>query len=107
MFEGCYSLGDRQNASTQSCHGKMCTSQKQKIKIKMKTNKKQLKIGSIDKHTFINIVLTDGEDTDSKISQDELMVWVHKLNQELGSACKTFLMFRCPLSLSLPPSLSL
>ncbi len=38
----------------------------------------------------MNIVLTDGEDNSSKVDSTELIALMYKLNKDLGSMCKTF-----------------
>ncbi len=49
-------------------------------------------IGGLQNRQFVNIVLTDGEDTSSKVERNEMMQLVAHLNKELGSLCKTFIM---------------
>ncbi len=48
-------------------------------------------IGGLENRQFVNIVLTDGEDTSSKVERSEMMQLVAHLNKELGSICKTFI----------------
>jgi len=48
-----------------------------------------MKLGAL-KHKFVHVVLTDGEDTASKGSHDELKGFFRRLGTELGDLCKTY-----------------